>query len=399
MVGEKEQTIGAMAQSIEQLVGKNQFHCHTVDKPLEPFDQLRSEPKSHHSAELNLPNGMSKLNVDTRLEEIPSADAQLKESFVKCYTRYPRTAPYPVSYCPVMTVNDQAEKEEIPLICKEEFERAKLAAQKQQFNEEMISHQHQMRFAREFNGIKTCPIMNLDERDKFLQYKQQYMESIRELVTDEEIKEWESVEKGWEKYQIGPYGYFGDFGDQNSQDEKLAYSREHAIHLYKIGQNLQAIQEFRKAGLHKLDTEAIICYCGALAGENYLSDVEEIVRGKQDLVSQFFQLYCSKKYKECIRLCDLLLSKEEDEQHKYYLNMKANAYSKLGQYQLALKQISLAIELDEKIPKFHTNKAILMMKCGLSKKEYMEPLEKALSMLPEHLKPALLEIEHILNNP
>ena len=405
MVNEKEETVGAMAQNIEQLAGGNKYHFtankyhFTANKFPEPFDQLNSAAQSIRPVDMNLLAGMQEMKIDKEREEIASNAEQLREAFIKCYTRYPHNALHMLHCCPVGLAGELTDHQNSTVIFKEEFQQAKLAAQQQQMlNEQLDDQACPAQFAREFNGIRTCPMMDFDDKAHFLQYKQQYMENIRELVTEEEIKEWESVEKGWEKYRVGTYGYYGDFEAINSENDQQPYSREQAIYLYKLGDNMSAIKEFRKAGIADLDAEAVICYYGALAGENYLSDLAEIISNRQDFVSQFFQLYCDKKYKECVRVCDSMIS-NKDELQKYYFNMKANAQSKMEQYELALEQIMQAVSLDESIPKFQTNKAILMMKCGRSKKEFMEPLEKALSMLPEHLKPVLLEIEHILNHP
>ena len=128
-----------------------------------------------------------------------------------------------------------------------------------------------------------------------------------------------------------------------------------------------------------MDEEEIICFLGALSSENYFSDVDSKIKLSLP-ITQYFSNFCRLNYDECLRICDLLLMKIGNEKmHKYYWNMKACTFAKMEKYKDSLDCIKKCIELDADIPKYHTNKAILMMKCGKPKIEFMEPLEKAIS--------------------
>ena len=90
-------------------------------------------------------------------------------------------------------------------------------------------------YARELSGLRKCPLMDFDVAESFLQYKKEYLEKIRHLVTEEEIKVWDNVEKGWEKYKVGQFGYFGDF--TNNGNDGDVYSKGKAMELYNCGNN------------------------------------------------------------------------------------------------------------------------------------------------------------------
>ena len=87
--------------------------------------------------------------------------------------------------------------------------------------------------AAKFNGLRACPLLTQD----FEAYREQYFKDIQELIGEEELIRWNSLQKGWEVHEVGDFGYFGEsFSKQKSIDHveeaDLQLPRERAAFFY-----------------------------------------------------------------------------------------------------------------------------------------------------------------------
>lgn len=241
-------------------------------------------------------------------------------------------------------------------------------------------------FAAKFNGLRACPALTQD----FEAYRMQFFKDIHELIGEEELIRWNSLQKGREVFEVDDFGYFGEaFSKQQTigpiEEADLQLTRERAAFFYNANCNVEALQEFAKCPIHMLSQHELTMYFGALASENYPSDLDALMKMVTcDSLNAFFSAFIHKKYNEC-----LAVAQEHFPEHP---NLGACILSLLQRYEEALLCIERAIQIQASNLKWQTNKAIILLKLN-RESEADELLQKIRRLLPTECAHS---IDHLL---